>query len=47
MTCWRAVREFEGLGMVTIDRVGKAFAVGLNGASGVVRGLKDMKIPTM
>jgi predicted nucleotidyltransferase len=44
MTCWRAVREFEGLGMVTVDRVGKAFAVGLNEESRVVRGLRDMKI---
>jgi len=44
MTCWRTVREFEAMGMVTVDTVGKAFAVRLNGASVVVKDLKRSRL---
>jgi Polymerase beta, Nucleotidyltransferase/Winged helix-turn-helix DNA-binding len=44
MTCWRCVREFEAMGMVTVDTVGKAFAVRLNGDSGVVKDLKRSRL---
>ena len=44
MTCWRAVREFEAMGMVTVDTVGKAFAVRLNIGSVVVKDLKRSRL---
>jgi len=44
MTCWRTVREFEAMGMVTVDTVGKAFAVRLNGESVVVKDLKRSRL---
>ena len=44
MTCWRAVQEFEAMGMVTVDTVGKSFAVRLNGSSMVVKDLKRSRM---
>jgi predicted nucleotidyltransferase len=45
MTCWRCVKEFENLGIVRVNTIGKTFAVSLNTESTIVKKLKSVEIP--
>lgn len=45
MSCWRAIKDLEKLGMVNTRRIGKSIAVTLNTNSIVLRTLAKLKDP--
>ncbi|MFA5772468.1 MAG: nucleotidyltransferase domain-containing protein [Thermoplasmata archaeon] len=45
MSCWRAVKDLEKLGVVAVRRIGKSDAVSLNGDSSILKALTEFKEP--